>query len=445
MASANVSKSVSLEDRKSRRLIFAYKTAALIVISLSLFWAMAFLSMKWWWLAGAELGLFCLALASWFLIHYGRLSMALIVSELGFLAFAVMMCLLFDVPSAAVPRVTHLYLLVLAALGYINFQRNGSKVQLVLIGLCLAAFVAFASTPMHFDFAQPMSDDIRLGGSWINVIIATAMLCGGAYIMQIEFARTNKLAHELQIALWNDEFTLNYQPQVNRAGTTLGAEVLLRWNNPERGPVSPVEFIPVAEQAGLMVRIGAWVLNEACKTLAIWQDSPDTSHLTLSVNVSASQFLEDSFEHSVLSAIEIHRINPTLLKLELTESVMVADMETVIAKMHILRAVGVSISLDDFGTGFSSLSYLRRLPINQLKLDRSFVQDVVENKRSATMARNIIQLGRDMDIAVIAEGVETQEQFSFLREHGCAEFQGFLFGRPVPLAEFERKVHAAAA
>jgi EAL domain-containing protein (putative c-di-GMP-specific phosphodiesterase class I) len=187
------------------------------------------------------------------------------------------------------------------------------------------------------------------------------------------------------------------------------------------------------------------VLQSAMKTLADWSRHDETRHLTLSVNVSASQFLEDGFERSVLSLIETFGIDPTLLKIELTESVMVANPEIVIAKMHVLRAVGIGMALDDFGTGYSSLGYLRQLPLTQLKIDRSFVQSMTENRRSAALVRSIVQMGLDLELNVLAEGVETQDQINFLTQNGCQAYQGYFFGRPVPLEEFMRPSPTAAA
>ena len=434
-----------MEDRQSLRLIVAYKLGSLAVVALALCWGVVFLVMQSWSLAIADLVLAAIGVSSWLLIHNGRLDAALIISQLAFLAMAIGFCLVFDTPTDTMPRVSHLYLLTLAMLGYLNYLRKPSVLQLVVIGLCLAAFIAFASAKLSFPFAQPISDDFRLVGSWVNVIIAVAMLCGCVYVIQVKFTQTTDMARDLRSALLNRELSLYYQPQVNRAGQMLGAEALLRWTSPKRGFVSPADFIPTAEEAGLMTTIGAWVLEQACQTLAVWQADPARRDLTLSVNVSASQFHEQGFEQSVFEQIATHRIDATKLKLELTESVMVADVEAVIAKMHRLRSAGIGLALDDFGTGYSSLDYLRRLPLNQLKMDRSFILEVVDNKRSASMARNILQLGQDLDLTVLAEGVETHEQFLFLLDHGCAEFQGFLFGRPVPREEFDQLSLKAAA
>jgi EAL domain-containing protein (putative c-di-GMP-specific phosphodiesterase class I) len=398
--------------------------------------------MQLWSLAVADLVLALAGVLSWCLVHWGRLNAALIVSQLAFLAIAIGFCLLFDVPDGAVPRVSHLYLLALAMLGYLNYLRKPSVLQLAVIALCLAAFIAFASANLAFPFAQPISDELRIAGSWVNVTLAVAMLCGCVHVMQLKFTQSTDMARDLQSALRNREFMIYYQPQVDRMGRVRGAEALLRWKSPKRGFVSPADFICVAEEAGLMTVIGGWVLGEACRTLAEWQRDPATRDLTLSVNVSASQFHEQGFEQAVFREIATHQIDATRLKLELTESVMVADVEAVIGKMHVLRNAGVAIALDDFGTGYSSLDYLSRLPLNQLKMDRSFILHVVENKRSASLARNILQLGRDLELDVLAEGVETEEQFQFLLDHGCHEFQGFLFGRPVPRDDFDRRAAA---
>lgn len=444
-AAGAVSGALKFEDRHSQRLVFAYKLGSLAIIVLALCWGSVFVAMQSWSLAATDLVLVFVGVLSWLLVHRGRLDAALIISQLAFLTIAIGFCLFFDVPSDTVPRVSHLYLLVLAMLGYLSYLRKPSVLQLIVIGLCLASFIAFASANLSFPFAQPVSDDFRVVGSWVNVTLAIAMFCGCVHVMQVKFIQTTNMARDLHSALRNQEFTIYYQPQVSREGRTLGAEALLRWRSPKRGFVSPADFIPMAEEAGLMTAIGGWVLEEACRTLAAWQLHPATRDLTLSVNVSASQFHERGFEQFVFKEIEINQIDATRLKLELTESVMVADAEAVIAKMHALRAAGVSIALDDFGTGYSSLDYLSRLPLNQLKMDRSFILNVVENKRSASLARNILQLGQDLDMAVLAEGVETQEQFQFLLDHGCDEFQGFLFGRPVPREDFDRRALGSAA
>jgi EAL domain-containing protein (putative c-di-GMP-specific phosphodiesterase class I) len=187
------------------------------------------------------------------------------------------------------------------------------------------------------------------------------------------------------------------------------------------------------------------VLETACTTLVQWSQDPATRDLALSVNVSATQFMDETFVPSVLALVERSGIDPKLLTLELTEHVMVVNSEAVASKMRALRAAGLAIALDDFGTGYSSLEYLHKLPLNQLKIDRSFVKAATENPRSATLVRNIVRLARDLDISVVAEGVETAEQFALVLGAGCTVFQGYLFSRPVPLGEFEHRLTQVAA
>ncbi len=426
----------------SQRLKFAYSTGSLVVLGMSLVWGAVFLFMDWLLLAGTQLVLAFVGLASWMLVRRDYMTAALLLSEVAFLAFAVMFCLIFDVPSAAAPRVSHLFLLVLAMLGYVNYLREGTNLQLVIIALCLAGFIAFSSGEFAYSFAHPIPDAFRVGGAWINAIVATGMLCWAIYVMQLEFARTSGMVRALRQALGEGQFELFYQPQVDRFGAVIGAEALLRWKHPQKGYVPPGAFIPLAEQSDLMPRIGVWVIESACRTLSAWRDTASTGGLSVSVNVSADQFRQADFVESVLSALARHGVEPARLTLELTESVLVADVDEVIAKMNVLREAGVTIALDDFGTGYSSLSYLRRLPFDQLKIDQSFVRASMESERGASLLKGIVQMGGDLDLAVVAEGVETREQFAFLKACGCGEFQGYHFGPPMPLTEFE--AHLAA-
>ena len=432
------------EAAYSSRLIFAYKTASAVVAALSLFWAMVFVILGSPALAGSQVFLTALSLFSLSLAHRGKVTYALYLTQLAFLVFIVGLCVMFDTPSAEFPRVSHLFLLPVALVGYINFKSHRSPVQAGLIIISLIAFVLLSAANLALPFAQPIPPDIRAFGVWVNAISATALFVTCVHALQVEIEKTGVRARELHEALHRDEFTLHYQPQVDIAGRRIGAEALLRWTPANGKPVSPVEFIPAAERAGLMGQIGHFVLQSACRALAEWAKREDLRHLTLSVNVSASQFLEDGFENSVLQLIETFGVNPRRLKIELTESVMVANPDLVIAKMHVLRAVGIGMALDDFGTGYSSLGYLRQLPLTQLKIDRSFVQSAAESRRSAALVRSIIQMGLDLELDVIAEGVETREQANFLASNGCVAYQGYLFGRPMSLESFEEPMVAAA-
>ncbi len=241
----------------------------------------------------------------------------------------------------------------------------------------------------------------------------------------------------LREAVRAQQFVLYYQPQVLGRDRVAGVEALVRWVHPQRGIVSPGEFIPLAEETGLILPLGLWVLETGCAQLARWAARPETEHLTLAVNICASQLWQADFVEQVLTILRRTGANPKRLKLELTESLLVSDVETTIAKMSALKAQGVGFSLDDFGTGYSSLSYLKRLPLDQLKIDQSFVQDILMDPNDAAIARMVVVLAESLGLAVIAEGVETEAQRVCLAELGCHAYQGYLFSRPLPLAEFE--------
>jgi diguanylate cyclase (GGDEF)-like protein/PAS domain S-box-containing protein len=249
-------------------------------------------------------------------------------------------------------------------------------------------------------------------------------------------ARTN-MEEALRQAIKAEQLVLYYQPQVNAAGI-FGVEALIRWNHPQRGLLLPGEFIPLAEETGLILGLGNWALETACAQIAAWENQRDKAPFAVSVNISALEFRQVDFVDRVLAALRRTGANPTTLTLELTESMLVENIEDVIAKMTELRAHGLSFSLDDFGTGYSSLSYLKRLPLNQLKIDRMFVRDIFVDVSSGAIAQTIISLSKAMGLSVIAEGVETEGQREFLKHLGCSSFQGFLYGRPMPLEEFER-------
>jgi diguanylate cyclase (GGDEF)-like protein/PAS domain S-box-containing protein len=244
------------------------------------------------------------------------------------------------------------------------------------------------------------------------------------------------LESELHKALESRQFYLYYQIQVDDANRPLGAEALIRWVHPERGLVSPAQFIPLAEETGLILSIGQWVLETACAQLKAWQQDVLTRDLVLAVNVSSKQFRQTDFATQVQTTVQRHAINPTLLKLELTESLLLDDIEDTIATMSTLKEIGVMFSLDDFGTGYSSLQYLKRLSIDQLKIDQSFVRDLASDSSDRAIVQTIIAMARGLNLDVIAEGVETEDQRQFLQNAGCTQFQGYLFSKPVPIEQF---------
>ena len=254
-------------------------------------------------------------------------------------------------------------------------------------------------------------------------------------VMQAAASARARLESDLRLALTQNEFALFYQPVVDDRSRVIGVEALLRWRHAERGMVSPAEFIPVAEQTGLILPLGQWVLEVACAQLVTWSAQPATQRLTMAVNVSARQFRHPEFSNQLLALLRQSGANPYRLKLEITESLLLSDIDDAVAKMGELRSIGVNFALDDFGTGYSSLSYLKRLPLDQLKIDQSFVRDVLKDPNDATIARTILNLAQSLDLSVVAEGVETAGQHDFLLQAGCKAFQGYLFGRPVPVEQ----------
>ena len=261
-------------------------------------------------------------------------------------------------------------------------------------------------------------------------------------LMQTMISARAALETDLREDLKMDRLLLHYQPQVDHEGKLLGAEALARWPHAQRGMISPGEFIPMAESAGLILPLGASMLKIACRQLARWSADPATEHLTVAINVSALQMRQKNFFEQVRAIIEQTGADPHRLKIELTESTLVSNVEDVIAKMQKLKAIGIGFSLDDFGTGYSSLSYLKRLPLDQLKIDRSFVKDVLVDPNDAAIAQMIIALSKSLGLSVIAEGVETDEQYAFLARYGQLNYQGYLFGRPLPPEDFERFARA---
>lgn len=258
--------------------------------------------------------------------------------------------------------------------------------------------------------------------------------------MELELKERSAMEADLRRALEEKQFLLHYQAQVVDDGRVIGAEVLLRWLHPEHGMISPGNFIPLAEETRLILPIGQWVLETVCSQLAIWATQPKLANLTLAVNISARQFHRPEFVTRVTDALTSTGANPKRLKLELTETLLVENVQDIVEKMHALKSKGVGFSLDDFGTGYSSLSYLKRLPLDQLKIDQSFVRDVLIDPNDAAIARTVVALAQNLGLGVIAEGVETQAQRDFLASVGCHAYQGYFFGRPVPLLEFEAMV-----
>jgi len=263
--------------------------------------------------------------------------------------------------------------------------------------------------------------------------------------MQASIDSSTSLVDALRRALQNNEFTLYYQPQVNETGHVMGAEALLRWIPPDAEIISPLTFIAAAEESGLIVQIGDWVVEQCFRQLQRWQQRPETSGLKISINISAEQFHQADFVAKICSGIERFNLNPNRITLELTESAVLQRVDQAVQRMLELKERGVSFSLDDFGTGYSSLSYLKLLPLDQVKIDSSFVRDISFDPDDAAIVRAILAMTSSLGLSVIAEGVETQVQREFLFDHGCLHYQGYLFGRPVPIESFSTNAWLSAA
>lgn len=270
------------------------------------------------------------------------------------------------------------------------------------------------------------------------------MVCFFDPAMQAEMESRARLEKDLRVSIRLKQFQLYYQMQVDDSGRIIGAEALIRWIHPQRGMVSPAQFIPLAEEVGMILPIGDWVIEQACNQLKIWEMDPVMSKIKVSVNVSPRQLSQPYFVEQVKDAIEKTGIRASCLKLELTESFILNDVEDAIEKMQELRRIGINFAMDDFGTGYSSLSYLKRLPLEQLKIDQSFVRDIAHDKNSSIMVRTIINIASNFGLKIVAEGVETDEQLALLRQYGCDTFQGYFFGKPVPSNEFEEACYSSA-
>jgi len=405
-----------------------------------LMWAGVFAYHGHWAMVGLDLAAAALGLVTAVLTLRGheraaaRLVMGVLFAMVCFSAtFA-------DLPTAEVPRSVHHYLLVLGVMSALLTRDEPAWLRHGVPLVCLLAYMGFASTNAGVATPLVMPESVRVYGVWLNGIIAAVTVCLSLHVIQTDSAQRSRLAAELGHALLHQELMLHYQAQVDSNGRIVGAEALARWHHPRRGMVPPGEFVAIAEQNGLMVPLGDWVLRTACAQLALWARKPATAHLRLAVNVSASQFAQPDFVARVLACVQQQAADPTRLKLELTESTLAHDLEDVIAKMARLKSHGIGFSLDDFGTGFSSLTYLRRLPLDQLKIDQSFVKNMMGSAKDAAIAQAVVTLGHSLKLEVIAEGVETLQQRGFLAGLGCHSFQGYLFSRPLPVAEFEALV-----
>ncbi len=263
--------------------------------------------------------------------------------------------------------------------------------------------------------------------------------------MNVKAVERQSIEENLRRTLERQEFALHYQPKIDlKTGRITGAEALLRWTHPTRGPISPAQFIPIAEDSGLILPIGNWVLREACQQARSWMDA-GLYPGKVAVNISAIEFRNENFLEALFAILESTHLDPTFLELEMTESVLMTHVASTETVLSTLRASGVHLAVDDFGTGYSSLSYLRRFPLDSLKIDQSFVRRITMASGEAAIVTAIIGMGRNLNLRVVAEGVETAEELAFLKAQDCDEGQGYYFSRPVPPQQFARLLETGIA
>lgn len=382
-----------------------------------------------------SLGIFGIALI--WLAHQGRLTTAAVLTVHVLPLFVTVSCLFDKVPEG-VHRTTQMHFLPVAVGCYFVFRRGPLYLKYFIPVFCLTGFAVFSNSAIGFSdpgLVLPAGDAAM--GAWINTFTAVAELSFVVVIMNADLSRRRMMTTEIRKAIANGDFRLHYQPQVDHHCTVVGAEALIRWRHPKMGDIRPCDFIPLAEEAGLIVPIGDWVLRASCAQLAKWQMRPETRHLTLAVNVSASQFRQPDFTRNVTEIVRLSGIAPSTLKLELTESMFIDNVEETVDKMSALSAIGLKWSMDDFGTGYSSLSVLNSFPLSQIKIDQSFIRNMFTRTENMVVTEAIVELAGKLGLDVVAEGVETVEQFDRLREVGCQLYQGYLFSAPVDLEAFE--------
>jgi EAL domain-containing protein (putative c-di-GMP-specific phosphodiesterase class I) len=388
-------------------------------------------------------GLLLLLPVAW-LLQRRRLLAASLAFLLGMAAFVALLAMVLDRPSAAVPRFSHLYLLPLMLLGYQLLRDRPALLRRGSMLLLVALYVLLAMLPA-FDLPAPPSVPAQRLAGLLNGLIVIALLIGLAQLGDTGWIEQTELEIALARAIANGRLTLALQPQCDAAGRVLGAEALVRWQDAERGWVSPAEFVPLAEARGLILPLGEQVLAQALALLQRWRDDAQLGQLPLAVNLSALQLQDDAHLERLLERVAAQGLPRGRLKFELTESVMVAEPERMRLLLERCRAQGIATALDDFGTGYASLATLSQLPFEQLKIDQHFVRQLPGNPRAQKVARSLVELGERLGLDVIAEGVETAEHVALLRGMGVAQFQGYHFARPLPPAEFEAwcREHAA--
>lgn len=428
----------SPQQAHQQRIRNALTIVSYMLIVIALLWSALLAYMGAWKYILIEVFLMVVGALTLVLNAKGYIRSAIYVLITNLFLCTLGLSLFIDLPSDTAPRTAQNYFLALAFLNYWILSGENHLLRISSFVVCILAFVVFSSTLFGIPIAElGAAEEVRVVGAWFNSFLAILMTCVVIYVFFTDFRLRTQAEKELSLALPRDQLELYYQGQVNTAGDVHGVEALVRWNHPERGIVSPVEFIPLAEKTGLIVSLGRLVLFKACEQLLAWSKHAATADLSLSVNVSVQEINEDDFVENVIATIEKTGIDANKLKFELTENVLILNADSIINKMQTLNGYGVKFSLDDFGTGFSSLSYLKSLPLNQLKIDRSFINHMMKNQKEAKIVKSTISLGQDLGFDVIAEGVETEQQLAYLQKLNCKLFQGYLFNRPMPKDDFE--------
>jgi len=430
------------ERRRRQRAFNLLVATGLIVGALGVGWGVFFASRGAWAVAGAELAM---ALLGAVVIVMARRRQTRAASWIAFAGLAVVLCffsVFLDVSTAEIPRTSHLFLLVLALCAHHVFRAEPPWLRYGAVLVLLVLFMVFAATPVGTS-PYAIGEEVRRTGIWINLATVIVSFLVVVRLAESDLAEHRGLHRALRDALSQRRFELFYQPQVDRAGRVVGAEALLRWRDARRGVIRPHDFMLAAEETGFILPLGQWILQAACAQLQAWDTDPSLRALRLSVNISALQLRQPDFVQQVADAMTRSGIGAGRLTLELTESVLVHDMEDAAGKMRALHAMGVRFSLDDFGAGHASLSYLRDLPFAEMKIDRAFTRGIARDAHAASITRNLLQLGQDLGIDVIAEGIEQQDQFVLLGEQGCHLFQGYMFGRPMEVDAFNRRMAGA--
>ncbi|MFZ5703920.1 MAG: putative bifunctional diguanylate cyclase/phosphodiesterase [Pseudomonadota bacterium] len=410
--------------------------SGIIAILVGAGWGMAFTQFDRPILAAMHGALIAFGMMTVWLAYRGRLTVAAVLAAHILPLFVAFACLFDNVPDG-MHRAAHLHFLAVALGSYFIFRRDGIYLKYGVSFLCLVAFVVFSNISIAFhDPALVIPAWAAEVGIWTNTLTALAGLVFIALIMNADLSARRMMDIEMRKAIAKADFQLHYQPQINEAGEVVGAEALIRWQHARMGIIPPDKFIPFAEETGLIVPIGNWVLRAACAQLAQWEARPETRHLTMAVNVSASQFRQPDFVQTVSEIVRISGVTPSKLKMELTESMFVENVGTTVAKMDALKEIGIIWSLDDFGTGYSSLSVLNSFPLGQIKIDKSFVCGMLSDASNMVVTEAIIDLASKLNLQVVAEGVETVEQFHRLRETGCRIYQGYLFSPPLNVDAF---------